>query len=871
MTPFNDRLYNLIPAIYRIRDEESNGPLRELLSVVTEQVDVIQRDMDRLYDNWFIETCDEWVVPYIGELVGHTPVIPTSGQITDPHVQARNRWLFPRREIANIVKYRRRKGTLPVLEEIALDTAGWSAFAVEFRKQVAATPDLRFADAESWDTLRLPNFRDAAQIARIGGPFNMVGHTVNFRKESGIGFQPVEARGRQAGSLSHGLPIHPRKVGLWVWRMTVCSYTGVTPGCGEVGKTRYFTFHPLGLKVPLYNLPQLSKDPEALAKECELPVALTWANLRDRHGHPCPNYYAAGRSLVIRINAEKAYCVGICPMVATGGGFVEIPASRIRVGSLADGELASIDGRLTDEVPVCIDPVLGRFVVKSGLAAPMCDKAISCDDFEVTYHTAFGGDLGGGEYRRPPDPRRKMATWIVTPTEPPVRVDARCSAAPQKPDDPAPPKGSTIDQAVRLLVERLKTLTTLGTSATADQRHVVLELAETGVYRLTLVQEIQIPANVTVEIRAAARACPFVVLPDGGACQPLPLRWSLHAGAKLVLDGLVISTEGMCVSQIADPTKPVVRAGCSNEPGEIVLLEPSRVLLRHTTLVPRSPHCCCPSGKGDRASHGQLLIGEGIGEVCLDHAITGPIETCRCVAPQGADCAPCGGDAKHCPPPATRLRVLDSIVDGQGGSVASMGGAEYRAAAAIGLLVASALRGATQPVAAIHLATRAIDMALSVFQPAGLRLEASRSTFLGTLNVQTLEVMDNCLSTGRVHVERTQVGMIRFSYATGKIIEGPPKQYSEHPPRLRCQPELAPDDGDPVALTTADFESLEYGDPGYCQLRRSAPVAVRMGADDGGEMGVFHDQFTPHRERALWRRLEEFTPATHTLSVLYAN
>ena len=827
MTTFNDRLYQLIPAIYRIRDEESDGPLRALLSVVTEQVDVIQRDMDQLYDNWFIETCDEWVVPYIGELVGHKAFIPTNGQITDPHVQARNRWLFPRREIANIVRYRRRKGTLPVLEEIALDTAGWHAYAVEFRKQVAATPDLRFADVDDKGRLigpRLPNFRDAAQIARMGGPFNTVGHTVNFRKDRGIGFQPVDhPKDTQAGSLSHGLPIAPREVGLWVWRKTIHSFTGVTPGCGEVGKTRYFTFHPLGLDVPLYNLPQPSQDPEALAQECELPVELTVSNLRDRHGHPCPNYYAAGRSLVIRIKAEQAHCVGVCSLVAAGGGFVEIPACRIRVGSLADGELATINGRLTDEVPVCIDPVLGRFVVKSALAAPMCDMTTSNDDFEVTYHSSFGGDLGGGEYRRPHDPRRKLATWIVTPTEPPVRVDARCPAVAAKPDVPAPPQGSTIDQAVHLLKERLKTLAIQGASATADQRHVVLELAVTGVYRLSHEHEqvIEIPANVTVEIRAAAQVFPFVVLPDGGACQPLPLRWSLHAGSKLVLDGLVISTEGMCLSQITDLPKPVVRAGCAGDADEIELPEPSRVLLKHTTLVPRSPHCCCSSGKGEKASYGRLLIGEGIGEVCLDHAITGPIETCRCVAAKGADCAPCDGEGKRCPPPATRLRVLDSIVDGLSG-------------AAIG-------------------------------SPATLILEARRSTLLGAACVQSLEVMDNCLVTDIVHVERTQVGMIRFSNAPG--------QTNQQPPRLRCQP----DDAEPKLkprpreLTSADFESLEYGQPGYCQLRRSAPDAVRVGADDGGEMGVFHDQFTPHRERALWRRLEEFTPATHTLSVLYIN
>ena len=69
-----DRLYNLLPVVYRQRDEELGGPLRDLLRVVCEQVNVVEYNILQLYENWFIETCDDWVVPYIGELIGYTPV-----------------------------------------------------------------------------------------------------------------------------------------------------------------------------------------------------------------------------------------------------------------------------------------------------------------------------------------------------------------------------------------------------------------------------------------------------------------------------------------------------------------------------------------------------------------------------------------------------------------------------------------------------------------------------------------------------------------------------------------------------------------------------------------------------------------------------
>src|SRR5438477_3215390 len=64
-----DRLYELLPAIYRLRDADRGYPLRDLLRVVAEQVNVVEDDIHQLYDNWFIETAQDWVVPYIADLV----------------------------------------------------------------------------------------------------------------------------------------------------------------------------------------------------------------------------------------------------------------------------------------------------------------------------------------------------------------------------------------------------------------------------------------------------------------------------------------------------------------------------------------------------------------------------------------------------------------------------------------------------------------------------------------------------------------------------------------------------------------------------------------------------------------------------------
>src|SRR5688572_6125870 len=106
-----DRLYELLPMVYRQRDAEQGYPLRALLQAITEQVNVVERDIDQLYQNWFIETCEDWCVPYIGELVGYRPVHEAGepGDPRRPSARELNKILVPRRDVANTIRSRRRK------------------------------------------------------------------------------------------------------------------------------------------------------------------------------------------------------------------------------------------------------------------------------------------------------------------------------------------------------------------------------------------------------------------------------------------------------------------------------------------------------------------------------------------------------------------------------------------------------------------------------------------------------------------------------------------------------------------------------------------------------------------------------------------
>ncbi|MEH1947238.1 MAG: hypothetical protein V7K77_09800, partial [Nostoc sp.] len=166
-----DRLYELLPAVYRIRDAELGYPLRDLLRVIAEQVDIVETDITQLYDNWFIETCQDWVVPYIGDLIGYQSVRGSGTKQQD------NKILNPRREVANTIRYQRRKGTLALLQLLADKVAGWPIRVVEFDRLVSKTQHINHLRSSISTTV---NLRQVDGITKLNSPFDELAHTVDI-------------------------------------------------------------------------------------------------------------------------------------------------------------------------------------------------------------------------------------------------------------------------------------------------------------------------------------------------------------------------------------------------------------------------------------------------------------------------------------------------------------------------------------------------------------------------------------------------------------------------------------------------------------------------------------------------------------------
>jgi hypothetical protein len=122
------KLWRLLPAVYRALDADgsSPGPLQEVVARIGAQMATIRRSTDRLWENQSIETCDDWAIPYIGDLLATRLVacLDARGQ---------------RLDVAKTIYYRRRSGTVGLLEELAADIAGHDARVVEFFRRLGRT------------------------------------------------------------------------------------------------------------------------------------------------------------------------------------------------------------------------------------------------------------------------------------------------------------------------------------------------------------------------------------------------------------------------------------------------------------------------------------------------------------------------------------------------------------------------------------------------------------------------------------------------------------------------------------------------------------------------------------------------------------
>ena len=382
MTTYStERIYELLPAIYRLRDAEQGYPLRSLLSVVAREIGIVEADIARLYANWFVETSDEWVVPYIGDLLGVRGLHALEGAG------------FTRRAfVANTLSYRRRKGTPTMLEQLARDTTQWNARVVEFFELLGTTQYLNHLRPQN---VRTPDLRQTNALELLDTPFDGIGHTADVRRIA-------------AGRGKHNIP----NVGIFLWRLQAYYVTRSTPRPLSNPADGRYTFSPLGNDAPLFNRPQTETTITHLADEVNVPGKLRRRALYDDLenyrqvlttgiGILATSYFGA-RQPVLQVyfdqpcvNADPSKdCVPLRPeeiIVCDLSGW-DAAGWQPPVSKTFARKILKAGDPPTFETKVAVDPVLGRLAVLKNVAKPA--------KVEVSYAYGFSGDLGGGPYDR---------------------------------------------------------------------------------------------------------------------------------------------------------------------------------------------------------------------------------------------------------------------------------------------------------------------------------------------------------------------------------------------------------------------------------------------------------------------------------------
>jgi hypothetical protein len=852
-----DRLYELLPAIYRVRDAEKGYPLRALMRVIGEQVNILEDDIAQLYDNWFIETCEDWVVPYIGDLIGYLPV-HEAGEPQDastPRERLRNRILTPRKDVARTIGYRRRKGTLALLEELADSTAGWPARAVEFYKLLGWTQHLNHQHLLRGGTVDL---RQGDALDRLDGPFDELAHTVDVRRPKSCRTQGL-----------HNIP----SIGVFVWRLKSYSVTQTPAYCLEDIGPQCYTFSVLGNDTPLYNLPQPETEPTHIAGELNLPTPISRRAFEDR-------IIVDGE--IKRIQASGSYYGKSLTIWAKGwlkkGSLEAIPKERIIPADLSDWKYETKRGY------VAVDPVLGRIVFP--------ENQLPKHGVDVSYQYAFSADIGGGEYDRiisQPDVlaistihiadfKEGLVSKLKTLDPVTTYIRMHFSASTLELLDSSQPKLEELQSALinefnkiledenfydesrfpfndlpeeaqmiikqgtkghqllrfnRLLLESdfkkeiiksfksyrvgreeyWKDINGALTEWCNDQpRYAIIEITDSSIYVEQI--NIKLGENQSLQIQAANLCRPVIRLLDWHTNLPDSLSIEGAKGSRFVLDGLLITGRGIQVNV------PEVETECQTSTEDLC-----EVAIRHCTLVPGwTLNSDCVPGRPNEPS---IELMDTRARVRIEHSIIGTIQVVS-------------NEIKADP---IKICISDSILDATSTDRDSVCAPNGCLAHAV--------------------------------------LNVIRSTVIGQVLTQAIDLAEDSIFFGIVKVARSQIGCMRFCYVTPG---------SRTPRRYECQPDLAeraeikglkksdPSEVDKEAAKQSArqrvrpvFNSTRYGTPTYCQLADNCAPEIERGAEDESEMGAFHDLYQPQREANLRSRLDEYTPASMNAGIKFTS
>ena len=343
---YAEKIWEWIPSTYRHEDGLANPPyvLRGIVEILARQAANARRTSDRLWEDQFIQTCDDWAVPYIGNLLG-------TRLVGSPNRRGR------RADVARTIFYRRRKGTPVVMEALIQDITGWEGAVVESFKRLARArhrldpePARLAGPITGTPPGGTANLREGRIDGILDGPFDDMAHTPDFRRIEGY-------QGR------YNIP----KLNFFLYRLFAYEVVKATPW--DFGGER-FTFDPSGRDIALFRHSQrFGNTAWTPVQEWQLPAPI-----------PCRLLDEFASELI-----PDDVDLAVAQLTKTP---IRLPHTAIQAGNLEDWSLPATAG-----IEAFIDPVLGRFLLTS---APAGDDEV----YALRYHYGFSGEVGAGTYNR---------------------------------------------------------------------------------------------------------------------------------------------------------------------------------------------------------------------------------------------------------------------------------------------------------------------------------------------------------------------------------------------------------------------------------------------------------------------------------------
>lgn len=387
----SERLYQLLPAVLRHRDVEQGDPLRALMAVFEAELVRIEQETETSWDDWFIETCEEWVVPYIGEALGVRGMRSLSAT-----------GFSQRAFVANCLAYRRRKGTAAALEQLARDVTGHGSRVVEYFQRLAMTPHVLHVreKGNARSSLGSVDVRDTLALELLNSPFGRNARSAEIRHiDRAASAVPTDGTGSGLWNLPN--------VGLHLWRLRSVAIMR-SEACAVSGETEWYRFEPHGRDLPLFNLAVSETEISSIAGSEHVSRALSRLELaQEERGELPPRWLSPDSVLRVRAIADDGTetlftSAGDLAIDTDGDGILDTPQELVTVGSqqlprlriahLMDGSTGGLPARRPPDAGIVyVDPENGRIVFHP--AAVSTPPAAVLVDYAVGYASEIGAGV----------------------------------------------------------------------------------------------------------------------------------------------------------------------------------------------------------------------------------------------------------------------------------------------------------------------------------------------------------------------------------------------------------------------------------------------------------------------------------------------